>query len=166
MALSSNDTPILDPRTAAPGRARGLCEVAGEITIKKITQGVSSETNMCTSDVTNTRHSYNFPLPISLQRRTEPNDGRRRENCARNYKMNFTPVLSPSTGIVCSINIDRMEQGYTSIVKSTDNKLPYQLRIQIVIKIKKIRKQIHLFYITNSQVALLSGTISSLHCIF
>ena len=50
--------------------------------------------------------------------------------------MNFTPNLPPSTRNAWSVNIDRMEQGYTSIAESINN-LAYQQRIRMVVDINK-----------------------------
>ena len=50
--------------------------------------------------------------------------------------MSFTPSLPPSTGSARSVNIDRMEQGYTHIAESIFN-LAYQQRIRLVVDINK-----------------------------
>ena len=67
-------------------------------------------------------------------RRMAPNDGRRVRNTRpRNYNMSFSPPrsphLPPSTWNGRSINMDRMEHGYNSIVDSINN-LAYQQHIR------------------------------------
>ena len=62
-----------------------------------------------------------FSPPSSPNERTGPKDGRRDTNCGWNYNMYFSPNLPPSTGSARSVNIDQMEQGYTSIAKSINN---------------------------------------------
>ena len=48
-ALSSGETNILNTTIAAPGRVRGTGEIAGEIIVNEIVQGISSEDNTTTS---------------------------------------------------------------------------------------------------------------------
>ena len=129
-AVTTTDTEILNDTAAEPGRERGTGEIAGDIIINEISQSVSSEINISASD----RTSSINPPPFASNRRTAPNDGRRSTNRPRNYNMQFAQNLPPSTGSGRSINIDRMEQGYTSIAESINN-LAYQQRIRRVIDI-------------------------------
>ena len=123
-ALDTNgDEPIFNSTTAPTGRERGSGEVAGEVVINEIRVPSSD------SSATNT-----YPRATNRQRRTAPNDGRRAR--ARNYNALFPASLPPSTGTARSINIDRMEQGYTSIAESINN-LAYQQRIRKRIDINK-----------------------------
>ena len=136
-ALSSGDTNILNTTTAAPGRVRGTGEISGEVIVNEIVQGISSEDNTTASDGQNNRvTAAMFPLPTSPYRRRRPNDGRRGTNRGRNCNMNFAPNLPPSTGSARSVNIDRIEQGYTSIAESINN-LAYQHRVRRVVDINK-----------------------------
>jgi len=133
-ALTSDEVNILNPTTAAPGRERGTGEIAGEVTINEVVQGVSSEDN---SSVHNNRvTAAMFPLPTSPNRRTGPNDNRRGSNRGRNYNLQFSPNLPPSTGSARALDIDRMQHGYTSIAESINN-LAYQQRIRRVVDINK-----------------------------
>ena len=131
--VTTTDTDILNDTAAEPGRERGTGEIAGDIImneINEISQIVSSEMNTSASD----RTSSINPPPLASNRRTAPNDGQRSTNRPRNYNMQFEQNLPPSTGSERSINIDRMEQGYTSIAESINN-LAYQQRIRRVIDI-------------------------------
>ena len=135
-AVATTDANILLDTTAETGRKRGTGEIAGDITINEISQSISSELNTSASD----RTSSINPPPFSSNRRTAPNDGRRSTNCPRNYNMKFAQLLSPSTGSGRSIDIDRMEQGYTSIAESINN-LAHQQRIRRVIDINNDLQQ-------------------------
>ena len=102
-ALEMNsDEPTLNPTTAPTGRERGSGEVAGEIVINEIPLPSSDSSA-----------AARYPRTTNTPRRTAPNDGRRGRG--RNYNVLFPASLPPSTGTGRSINIDRMEQGYTSI---------------------------------------------------
>lgn len=118
--------PTFNPTTAPAGRERGTGEVAGEITINEINEiPVASSESSATARYPRTRGS---------PRRTAANDSRRGR--PRNYNVLFPASLPPSTGTARSINIDRMEQGYTSIAESINN-LAYQQRIRKRIDINK-----------------------------
>ena len=114
-ALSETNTAVtLNPTTAQADRERGSGEIAGDITINEISQQSSESSN-----------TARFPRHTLPYRRTAPNDGRRGQNRARNFNMQFSPSLPPSTGSARTINLDRMEMGYTSIAESINN-LAYQ----------------------------------------
>ena len=103
-ALSDTNTAvILNPTTAPADRERGSGEIAGEITINEISQPSSESSNTAT-----------FPRQNLPPRRTAPNDGHRGQNRARNYNMQFSPSLPPSTCSARAINIDRMEMRFLS----------------------------------------------------
>ena len=90
-ALSTGDTKILNPTTAAPGRVRGTGEITGEVTINEIVQGGDSDNNTTASEGQNNRvMATMFPPPLSPNRRTGPNDGRRGTNRGRNFNIHLT----------------------------------------------------------------------------
>ena len=74
------------------------------------------------------------PRPNTSPRRRVTNDGS--SGRGQNYNIIFHASLPPSTGTGRSINIDRMEQGYTTIAESINN-LAYQQRIWKRIDVNK-----------------------------
>ena len=131
----SNDTPTLNGTISERGRERGSGDVAREIVIEEInlppplTQTSVSTTNPSSSDNTSTYHRT--PLRHKPQLRIAPHDGRvyrnqRSRHC--NSSILSTPTLPSSTGMVNSVNVDRMETGYHYIAQSINN-LAYQQRI-------------------------------------
>ena len=105
--------------------------------MNEVVQGISSEDNTTASDDNNNRvTTAMFPLSTLPNRRSRPNDARRGNNRGRSYNMNFAPNLPTSTGSTRLLNIDQMEQGYTSIAESINN-LGYQQRIRRVVDINK-----------------------------
>ena len=119
----ATNQPSIQPLHQPIERERGSGEIAGEVVINEIRvpSSGSSATNR-NARATNT------------PRRTTPTDGRR--GWSRNYNVFFPASLPPSTGSARAINVDRLEQGYTSIAESINN-LAYQQRIRKRIDINK-----------------------------
>ena len=134
-ALSDFNYPTLITTVATLGRDRGSGEVAGEIVIIKISQTSSESNNEISEDSRERRSQQTFIGMSTTNRLTAPNDGRsNRATRRRRYNVSSYPTLPPSTGGHRSVNIDRMEMGYNSIVDSINN-LAYQQHIRTRIDI-------------------------------
>ena len=107
VALSLDDTPVINNTTAPPNRVRGSGEVAGSVVINEVTQASNSESNPISSDLSTNRGSITFTGPATPLRCTAPTDDRRAKNQrTHHYNMNSLPILPPSTSNTRVINIE------------------------------------------------------------